>query len=59
MEFCKFELVQVSNFSLDLQFWFFGTDNLIFWTEFAQKEYIRSKTGNVKITIEFCTFQLV
>ena len=32
---------------------------LISWTQFVQKEYSRSKTKKVNITIELCTFQLL
>ena len=36
-EFRIFELIWVSSFTLNWQFWFF-------WTKFAQKRYFRSKT---------------
>ena len=32
---------------------------LTFWTKFFQKEYFRSKTEKVSITIKFCIFELV
>ena len=32
---------------------------LIFWTKFAQKVYLRSKTEKVNIAIEFRIFELV
>ena len=32
--------------------------NLIFWTKFAQKGYIHSKTDEMNIIIEFWTFQI-
>ena len=31
---------------------------LIFWIKFARKEYFRSRTEKVNITIEFCIFEL-
>ena len=40
-EFCTFELVPVTNFSL-----------LIFWTKSAQKWYFQSKTQKMYPTIE-------
>ena len=31
---------------------------ITFWTNFAQKEYLRSETEKVNITTEFCMFEL-
>ena len=30
--------------------------NLIFWTEFVEKEYLRFKTKQVNLNVEFCRF---
>ena len=51
IEFCIFELVQVPNFSLIWEIWFFG-DKL------PKKGYFYLKTGNMNITIELCKFKL-
>ena len=32
---------------------------MIFWTKFAQKEYLQTKTKKANTTIEFCIFELV
>ena len=41
-----------TKFELKLKIW-------IFWIKFSQKEYSRSKTKKVNITIEFCMLKLV
>ena len=51
IEFCIFELVQVTKFQNKLII-------LIFWTKFTQKWYLRSKSEKVNITTEFCIFKL-
>ena len=48
-EFCVFELVEVPNFTLNWQFWFFGPN--------LPKEYL-VKIGKKWTTYEFYTFQI-
>ena len=50
IEFCIFELVFVSNLTLNKQFWIF--------TKFAQERYLWSKTEKLNNIIEFRLFKL-
>ena len=53
VESCLFELVEVSNFSLNWQFWFFG---LILPKKGISDQKKKKKVNN---TTEFCIFDLV
>ena len=52
IEFCKFELVYLSSFTLNWQFHFFGPN-------LPKKGYFRSKTEKVNSIIEICIFELL
>ena len=52
IESCLYELVFVSNFTLNKQCW-------VFWQNLLKKSFPSSKIEKVKTTTEFCIFKLV